>query len=608
MARVRSTVRVTHDGEEAEATKTALISEVMKQSGLVVTEGTIDEDAHTAEAEEADIEEENADEEEDYNTLVPAKPSHLDFEKYIVSEADVPMMMKLVYFGETQKKLLCFAGEETTPKPKNDEVVVFKSFFKAGLRFPLHEMNGEVLNNYENYLHQLTPNAIVRLGIFIWVLRSQGMDPNAKAFCRVHELHYQTKAREDGLHENFGCYNFAYRKDMKALVLSYRTKWPTGWKSEWFYIKAGEKKREKLKTLVMSPLSLSFGLTRPMCRMSSGSPCQQAMAEFRVVTEQIGTRDLVQEYLANGVFPTLSEWNMPKLKGEKKNNELIRLPYHIKFKKQFKEPCQEWLEMIEAMCNEILSNYTKKEDQLMTAAFGTRPKRRLNRVMDALNFEYPDYERLSKGAEGSKRERVVSVMNRHAARMIKKDEKILKKKKYSPESKVTTSKKRKIATPEPKMAEIEEGAPSTPSAVEVEEILKVMTESLPIKLLSPVGPELTKLLQKKDEPSTAKKAVGHKKQRIVIVMQAIEETPPPASVSKITPAAEAAPTEATIAEATTAEATNLESTLSDIDRILLDMATKEAAAAAKETVATVPKKGRQSSKIVRRKKASIFKI
>jgi hypothetical protein len=33
----------------------------------------------------------------------------------------------------------------------------------------------------------------------------------------------------------------------------------------------------------------------------------------------------------------------------------------------------------------------------MTAAFGTCPKRRLNHVMDALNFEYPDYERLDKG-------------------------------------------------------------------------------------------------------------------------------------------------------------------------------------------------------------------
>jgi hypothetical protein len=118
MPRVRSTARVTRDGEEAEATETAPISEVMKQSGLVVTEGTIDEDAHTAEAEEADIEEENADEEEDYNTLVPSKPSHLDFEKSIVSEADVPMMMKLGYFGETEKKLLRFASEETTLEPK----------------------------------------------------------------------------------------------------------------------------------------------------------------------------------------------------------------------------------------------------------------------------------------------------------------------------------------------------------------------------------------------------------------------------------------------------------------------------------------------------------
>jgi hypothetical protein len=95
--------------------------------------------------------------------------------------------------------------------------------------------------------------------------------------------------------------------------------------------------------------------------------------------------------------------------------------------------------------------------------------------------------------------------------MIKEDEKALKKRKSSPEPKVTTSKKRKTATPEPKMAKIEEEAPSTPSAAEVEEILKVMAESLPIKLLSPLGSHLTKLLQKKEEPSVAKKVVGPKK-------------------------------------------------------------------------------------------------
>ena len=78
--------------------------------------------------------------------------------------------------------------------------------------------------------------------------------------------------------------------------------------------------------------------------------------------------------------------------------------------------------MIETMCNKILGNYTKKEDQLMTTAFGTRPKRRLNRVMDALNFEYPDYEKLDKGAEGVKRKRIVSILNRQAARLVKEDD------------------------------------------------------------------------------------------------------------------------------------------------------------------------------------------
>jgi hypothetical protein len=375
MARVRSTARITRDGEETEAIETAPISEVMRQSGLVVLEGASNKGAPAAEAEQGDIEEGDAGEEEiDYNTTMPSKPSHLDFGKSTVSKADMPMMMKLGYFGEAERKLICFGGEETIPKPENDEVVVFKSFFKAGLRFPLHGMIADALENFEIYLHQLTPNAIVRLSVFIWALRSQGVEPLAEAFCRVHELHYQTKAREDGLHENFGCYNFAYRKDMKTPVVSYRTKWPTGWKTKWFYVKVDEKKEK----LVQSPLDLTFGLTRPQCRMTPGTSCPDVVGEFRVVAEHISTRDLVQEYLENRIFLTLKEWSMPKLKGEKKKNELVRLPYHFKFKKHFKEPCQEWLDTIEVMCNEILGNYTKKEDQLMTAAFGTRPKRRLN--------------------------------------------------------------------------------------------------------------------------------------------------------------------------------------------------------------------------------------
>jgi hypothetical protein len=74
--------------------------------------------------------------------------------------------------------------------------------------------------------------------------------------------------------------------------------------------------------------------------------------------------------------------------------------------------------------------------------------------------------------------------------------------------------------------------------------------------------------------------------------------PPPASTSKtpdaeVTTATEAAPTEATTAEAATVEASNLESTFSDIDKMLLNMAEEEAAAAAEETMATVPERGKK---------------
>jgi hypothetical protein len=169
MARVRSTARVTRDGEEAETAETTPISEVMKRSGLKVPEDVFDKGA--AEAEQVAAEE---DESEDDYSVVPSKPSHLEFGRSIVTEDDMPKLVKLGYFSEAKKELIRFGGEEITPKSEKDEVVVFKSFFKAGLRFPLNEMIANVLKKFGIYLHQLTPNAIVRLSVYIWALRSQG--------------------------------------------------------------------------------------------------------------------------------------------------------------------------------------------------------------------------------------------------------------------------------------------------------------------------------------------------------------------------------------------------------------------------------------------------
>ena len=123
-------------------------------------------------------------------------------------------------------------------------------------------------------------------------------------------------------------------------------------------------------------------------------------------------------------------------------------------------------------------------------------------------------------------------------------------------------------------------------------------------MLSPLRPERTKLLQKKDEPSATKeKTEGQKERRIINVMQAIERTPPLASASKIVSIASV---EATAEAETFAEATNLASTLSGIDKLLLDMAVEETATTEEKVMAAVSDKGKRLLMLFQKKKILTF--
>jgi hypothetical protein len=53
------------------------------------------------------------------------------------------------------------------PAPEENEVVIFRSFFKARLRFPLSRFVVKVLKTFQMFLHQLTPKAILGMGVFI---------------------------------------------------------------------------------------------------------------------------------------------------------------------------------------------------------------------------------------------------------------------------------------------------------------------------------------------------------------------------------------------------------------------------------------------------------
>jgi hypothetical protein len=51
--------------------------------------------------------------------------------------------------------------DSTAPAPEENEVVIYRSFLKAGLRFPLSKFVAEVLKIFQIFLHQITPEAII---------------------------------------------------------------------------------------------------------------------------------------------------------------------------------------------------------------------------------------------------------------------------------------------------------------------------------------------------------------------------------------------------------------------------------------------------------------
>jgi hypothetical protein len=124
-------------------------------------------------------------------------------------------------------------GDSAALTPEEDEVVVYRSFLKVGLRFPLSRFLVEVLKTFEIFLHQITPEAIMRMGIFVWAVRSQGLEPSAKCFYNMHELLYETKATsKEQYHYNFGCYGFIPRSDVSYPVPTFRKRWHGAWMEE----------------------------------------------------------------------------------------------------------------------------------------------------------------------------------------------------------------------------------------------------------------------------------------------------------------------------------------------------------------------------------------
>jgi hypothetical protein len=318
----------------------------------------------------------------------PWWPRHTIFGKSTIKQSQIDAM-KGRYFHDMY--IVRVGGDSTALAPEENEVVVYRSFMKAGLRFPLSKFMVEVLKIFQIFLHQITPEAIIRMGMFVWAVRSQGLEPSAKFFCNMHELLYETKATgKEQYHNNFGCYGFIARPNASYLVPTFRKRWPGAWMEEWFYVKNNLIEREDIKEIIQRPIWSRFGLRRP--RVTIENDVEASQKAFSNVCAFIGTRDIVQEHIAYRVWPLVNNWEMPRETAVGSiEGGLVRLKYTFRFRDRFDEPNDDWLKSIDATSDELPGAYTKAEDNALSSAFGGRSKKRLNRVFDAIGFVYPDY-------------------------------------------------------------------------------------------------------------------------------------------------------------------------------------------------------------------------
>jgi hypothetical protein len=159
---------------------------------------------------------------------------------------------------------------------------------------------------------------------------------------------------------------------------------------EWFYVKNDLKAREDIKEIIMRPIWSCFDLRKPKVEIDEAAEaCRRAFSTF---CSFIGTRDLVQEHVAHRIWPLIDNWEMPKETiTNPSEGGLVRLKYTFRFGDQFVEPDDDWLKCVKNTSDELLGAFSKSEDNALSAAFGSRKKKRLNRVFDAIGFVYPDY-------------------------------------------------------------------------------------------------------------------------------------------------------------------------------------------------------------------------
>jgi hypothetical protein len=78
--------------------------------------------------------------------------------------------------------------DEQIPTPEDGEVVVFRDFFTCELRFPCDPILTAILDAFSVKIHQLSPNSLLEVSKFIWIMKTFCCNFVAGVFTQFFEL------------------------------------------------------------------------------------------------------------------------------------------------------------------------------------------------------------------------------------------------------------------------------------------------------------------------------------------------------------------------------------------------------------------------------------
>jgi hypothetical protein len=219
-----------------------------------------------------------------------------------MSSVCVQDMQQLGYFGGGVARV---PGAEKVPEPEG-ELVVFEAFFAAGLCLPAHRFVGEVLRRFNVQVHQLTLNAVVALSKYVWATTSYGGQPSVEVFTKYYCLHWQKRMVGNKIAQ-FGSCTFTPKTgktsmEVVELVPCARNKWGNWWEF-WFYVAEGTV--EDHPGLPVAEMCSHYYSAYPQFEVAEGDADEGAL---RCATGLSSGRDLVEEFVAYGVWPLARGW------------------------------------------------------------------------------------------------------------------------------------------------------------------------------------------------------------------------------------------------------------------------------------------------------------